>query len=665
MDTLPITNEAAVEMIGLFGALVTTLIYVHLARRAHEAGGVSRASFGLAACVLAWAVGGIAVGLLRLIPDPSPAQIRALLLTNMVEKTGALTWMIPLLALWQSDFKRPGMLRLIRGLQIGVGVTAAVFAVLHLQEALQPNPRPYLPLNSSFFRNAVGILAIPLLLVGMAIQRRRALPPVTRLSLCLTLGGVLGLTVAMLLPDARVTVSWRSHLYEAATAWFPLLIISGLIILFARFRFADRFIRGSLRIVAATTVGIAMAVAIPYSGVHLWLAPNADTADVALIAIGLGVIFLLLAFTKLNNYMNHLVDRHIFPAPDYDRLIAELQERLNRISDETQLMETTADLVHGSLELERAEIISIRRDALSGLSTSLVCGVPVIVDHQLQTIPPFPGVEVLVPLRLTVDAVDVLATAPGIKRNGLVTHEIAFLRAVATQLIGRMQSLRHERVLMENQSREARLIQQITEAELRALRAQINPHFLFNSLNTIADLIVADAERAETMTLRLAKVFRHVLAHSTRPVVTVREEMEFLRTYLHIEEARFGERLQVNFAVEAEVNVQQIPSLILQPLVENALKHGLSQQLGPGHLWITARRDEGRLLISIEDDGAGLPQGFESTNRPPASLGVGLDNVRRRLETLYQGEAGLVLEPRQPDGTRALIFLPLFAEGVK
>ena len=90
----------------------------------------------------------------------------------------------------------------------------------------------------------------------------------------------------------------------------------------------------------------------------------------------------------------------------------------------------------------------------------------------------------------------------------------------------------------------------MTEAELRALRAQINPHFLFNSLNTVADLIVRDPARAETMTLRLASVFRHVLAHSSRPLTTIRDEIEFLRTYLYIEEARFGDRLHVEIAVD-------------------------------------------------------------------------------------------------------------------
>ena len=179
--------------------------------------------------------------------------------------------------------------------------------------------------------------------------------------------------------------------------------------------------------------------------------------------------------------------------------------------------------------------------------------------------------------------------SPGPARPGLVTHDLNYLRAVAAQFGNRLDALHRERDAIERQSREALLLQQVAEAELRALRAQINPHFLFNSLNTIADLIVRDPPRAEAMTLRLASVFRHVLAHSSRSMTTIREEMEFLRTYLYIEEARFGDRLRVTIDVAPEAAGQPIPSLILQPLVENAMKHGLGPKPGPGNIWISAR----------------------------------------------------------------------------
>src|SRR5262249_29154798 len=146
------------------------------------------------------------------------------------------------------------------------------------------------------------------------------------------------------------------------------------------------------------------------------------------------------------------------------------------------------------------------------------------------------NVEVVVPISSGGKVTHLLLVAPGTSRPGLVTHDVSYLDAVATQCGHRLDALRREREAIERESREALLQQQVTEAELRALRAQINPHFLFNSLNTIADLIVRNPTRAEAMTLRLAGVFRHVLAHSCRPLTSVREEIDFLRTYLYIEE---------------------------------------------------------------------------------------------------------------------------------
>ena len=196
--------------------------------------------------------------------------------------------------------------------------------------------------------------------------------------------------------------------------------------------------------------------------------------------------------------------------------------------------------------------------------------------------------------------------------------------------------------------------QQVTEAEFRALRAQTNPHFLFNCLSTIADLVVRNPAGAETMTLRLAEVFRHVLDHSSRPLTSIRDEIEFLRTYLYIEEARFGDRLQVKIDVAPEMERAQIPSLILQPLVENALKHGLGPKPGPGHLTITVRADGDRLIMTVEDDGMG----------PSAhpGKGLGLANIAERLQTLYQDRASVSLRPREAGGSIATVVIPFSRE---
>ncbi len=268
-------------------------------------------------------------------------------------------------------------------------------------------------------------------------------------------------------------------------------------------------------------------------------------------------------------------------------------------------------------------------------------------------------VELLVPVRSAGRVTHMLAISPGPAHRGLVTHEVNFLRGVAAQFGHRLDALRMEEQLLAMQSREAVLLQQVTEAELRALRAQVNPHFLFDSLNSIANLVVTNPEQAESMTLRLARVFRHVLADSARPLIPLHEEVEFLETYLQIEEARFGSRLQVKIAVDPAIALEQIPSLMLQPIVENALKHGLGPKPGPGHLWITAEADGNQVRLRVEDDGVGPAIGVLKFNGSNGrSKRVGLENVAQRLKALYQDQGRITLEVRQAGGTRVTILLP-------
>ena len=145
-----------------------------------------------------------------------------------------------------------------------------------------------------------------------------------------------------------------------------------------------------------------------------------------------------------------------------------------------------------------------------------------------------------------------------------------------------------------------------------------------------------------------------MLAQSRRPLTSIREEIDFLRTYLHIEEARFGDRLQVAIEMDPAIAGEQVPSLILQPIVENALKHGLGPKPGPGHLWISAHAEDNQIRLTVEDDGMGL------NGRSPSdeSEGLGLANVAERLSTLYQDRASVRLEPRAGSGSRVTVRIP-------
>jgi two-component system, LytTR family, sensor kinase len=317
-----------------------------------------------------------------------------------------------------------------------------------------------------------------------------------------------------------------------------------------------------------------------------------------------------------------------------------LAARLRDIEDEPKIAVAVEEAARRPLELSEARVAALDPAASAPWPAALLEGETVERAG-----------EVLVPMTTGGRVTHLLVASPGPARPGLVSHDLDYLRAIAALFGNRLDELAREREAIGRQSREALLVQQVTEAELRALRAQINPHFLFNSLNTVADLIVRDPARAETMTLRLASVFRHVLAHSSRPLTTVRDEMEFLRAYLYIEEARFGDRLRVEFAVDAAVEGEPVPSLILQPLVENALKHGLGPKPGPGHLSISAREEGGFLRLRVEDDGVGL-------GGRRGSQGLGLANVAERLATLYQDRASVTMEAREGTGCRVTVLIP-------
>ena len=192
---------------------------------------------------------------------------------------------------------------------------------------------------------------------------------------------------------------------------------------------------------------------------------------------------------------------------------------------------------------------------------------------------------------------------------------------------------------------------ELAEAELRALRAQIHPHFLFNTLNSIAALIHEDPNAAEDTLTRLADVFRYALKASDHEHAQLAEELGFLRSYLEIERTRLGARLRVREDIAPGLEAVPIPSLLLQPLVENAVKHGIAPRVEGGTLSLTARREGDMLVLEVGDDGPGGWDGSASEN------GFGLRSVRERLKLAGPPHALDVISGRGA-GTRVRVTLP-------
>jgi sensor histidine kinase YesM len=190
---------------------------------------------------------------------------------------------------------------------------------------------------------------------------------------------------------------------------------------------------------------------------------------------------------------------------------------------------------------------------------------------------------------------------------------------------------------------------QLTEARLVALRMQLNPHFLFNTLHAISTLVDRDPGGVRRMIARLSELLRHVLDEEAPQEVPLSEELAFLDDYFEIQSIRFQGRLDTAVDVPPSLSDAQVPNLILQPLVENAIRHGASQVRGVGRIAVRARRDEEALVLWVTDNGPGLPAAPED--------GLGLRNVRARLSELYGDRQSLTLEALD-DGTRAVLRIP-------
>ena len=200
----------------------------------------------------------------------------------------------------------------------------------------------------------------------------------------------------------------------------------------------------------------------------------------------------------------------------------------------------------------------------------------------------------------------------------------------------------------------AQLETQLARAQLDALRTQLHPHFLFNTLNTISVLMREDVATANRMLLRLSELLRLALKNAGTHEVSLRQEMEFLRSYLEIERTRFQHRLKVQTEIDPEALDALVPNLILQPLVENAIRHGVAPRPTQSTIEIRALRRNGRVELRVRDDGPGI----DEMRKEAAAGGIGLSNTRARLDKLYGAAHSFQLSPADGGGTQVTITIP-------
>ncbi|HEX7960876.1 MAG TPA: histidine kinase [Terriglobales bacterium] len=212
--------------------------------------------------------------------------------------------------------------------------------------------------------------------------------------------------------------------------------------------------------------------------------------------------------------------------------------------------------------------------------------------------------------------------------------------------------IRYREQMRARELHEERLQAQLARAELQILKMQLQPHFLFNTLNTIYNLAPQNSRKAQLMIARLSELLRLSLEHVSTETVPLQRELEFLNSYLEVEKTRFEERLQIVFDIDPETLDAEVPNMILQPLVENSIRHGIGKKAAGGTIRISSRKTGSKLVLVVADDGKGLSPGLGSVAR-----GIGLSNTRARLTQLYGQDFHFDLSPAM-EGTKATIEIP-------
>src|SRR5688572_26025175 len=235
----------------------------------------------------------------------------------------------------------------------------------------------------------------------------------------------------------------------------------------------------------------------------------------------------------------------------------------------------------------------------------------------------------------------------------------AFFRTVDQTLpvywaiIGLQHAVDYYRQARAREVRAARLEARLMESQLQALQQQLHPHFLFNTLHAISTLVHRDPEKADLMIERLSDLLRITLRKVGSQEIELAQELDYLRAYLDIEQLHFGTRLRIEYRVDAAALDVLVPTLILQPLVENAIRHGLEPMMRTGTLSIEAQADGDTLWLRVRDDGAGLPKNWQRRE------GVGLTNTRSRIDRLYGELAAVTVRENPGGGVLVDIYIPL------
>ena len=356
---------------------------------------------------------------------------------------------------------------------------------------------------------------------------------------------------------------------------------------------------------------------------HEMMPPAQDQFQEGLILIGSSLALVL--FAVVRNRFQNVLTRILFHRPELEVMIERLRSRHADFADEQEYLNWTRSLAADFMSAEgvgnvASEIVArLKQEAVAVPATT--ASVPELRDPLERA-----GVEVVIPILLSKAETRFLFLGRRSGGRRYLSEDLGVLTQLAARIAEQVVSMR-----------ESELKRLVAQAELRALQSQIHPHFLFNALNTLYGAIPREAEGARRTVLNLADIFRYFL-QTDRTYIALEEELRIVQAYLEIESLRLGPKLRTEIVVAAEAMSARIPVLSIQPLVENAVKHGVAAKAEGGLVRLEAILEDGKLRVRVSDSGAGFTA--EGAN----GRGVGLDNVRQRLRLCYGPDSDLKID---------------------